>query len=521
MRLVLLVMLLAAVAPAATPLVELDASRLDARLAAVEARLDAIEASSPGSAPVLPPGTGWDGPTPQPEPIAGLDYPAKPAARWSTIPHQSFAGDFNVSVVAFNVHGVDRVEFAVNGGAWTPVFAMTPNPATGTTEYWATLSGADFTPGTRVEVRARVYPSVGVPRVLAGDEGDAENGEFSLVLHRAPEGPRPAVYVTNDGGDDDGDGTAAAPLATLNEAFGRVEDGGEIILTRAGEYAAPFRRAGHLIRETQRWVTVRPADGLDAADVTLVSPDGTNVQPHIGPVEWRDLTLDWSRLKGYSGRGEAWFNRVRWTSSRGWTDDRSSPVHYLLPYYATNCHAYDTLYGFVNGRIVRGNRVEKISGDALQHARLAVDNTVHHVDGSVLPHHTDMYQMFGEHENQIVYGLTATRLLQVQAFFIEPAMEQNPVAEGLRNSAYVDIHISDQDERTRHSQWMGGIYRNVLFENLHMPEQQVLLRESNGPHQMDAVDLVFRGCTLHPQSYDRYVTNPVPFAGVRFEGVKQ
>ena len=58
------------------------------------------------------------------------------------------------------------------------VDTMTINPQTentsgigvqtsGVTEYWATLKASDFEDGA-VEVRAVVYPNVGVPRVLAG-----------------------------------------------------------------------------------------------------------------------------------------------------------------------------------------------------------------------------------------------------------------------------------------------------------------------------------------------------------------
>jgi len=65
-------------------------------------------------------------------------------ARWDVVPYQTFTGNFNVGVVAFATvlggNQLDHVAFAVNGGAWVNVSAMTANPQTvNTSEAWASI----------------------------------------------------------------------------------------------------------------------------------------------------------------------------------------------------------------------------------------------------------------------------------------------------------------------------------------------------------------------------------------------
>src|SRR4029079_500806 len=106
---------------------------------------------------IVRPGTGFTGATPQPLAVGDpspAGYDAKAVARWDVVPYQTFAGDFNVGVVAFHMNGIDRVEFSVDGGSWTAVSAMTLNPQVNVVEYWATLRAGSFAQDGQIELRA-------------------------------------------------------------------------------------------------------------------------------------------------------------------------------------------------------------------------------------------------------------------------------------------------------------------------------------------------------------------------------
>ncbi|GAG12791.1 unnamed protein product, partial [marine sediment metagenome] len=115
---------------------------------------------------ILIPGSGFSGPTAQPDPVgSGPGVDAKAIARWDVVPFQTFDGDFNVGVVAFHINGIDRVEFAVDGGPWLSISEMSENARVGVWEYWAAVRASDFADG-EIELRAIAYPLVGIPRVL-------------------------------------------------------------------------------------------------------------------------------------------------------------------------------------------------------------------------------------------------------------------------------------------------------------------------------------------------------------------
>jgi len=482
---------------------------------------------------LLKPGNGFTGPTPEPAPVgydlnlpedqrpAGWD--AKAIARWDVVPYQTFDGDFNVGVVAFHMNGIDRVEFSVNGGPWLPVYRMTRNVQTanhsdigvqtdGIVEYWATLRAADFADGP-VEIRAIAWPTVGLPRLLAGSDLKVDNGEHSMLLYANAGGsfvePDP-VYVSLNGSDDN-DGTRERPFATLTKAFFVVPDGGTIILLEAGDHPAPYRPYGHWNRPMTRWVTVRPDEGLEG-DVTIVpSSESRRVQPAVGLVRWQDVAFDWGTLDVYYGYGSAWFDRVRWDDSLGWEHQRGEAVHYQTPYYVTGSVAYNASYGFVRSRLVRNSHVERISGDAYQQSRFVVNSTARNVDGRVTDQHTDLYQMWGQADNLIIYGLTATELYATQAIFLEPSLEHRAETESLSNSAFVDITVANMGSvHPPFSQLMGAPYEHVLFQNLRLPDQQLLIRDSNGAHRLAGKCVVFQNCELHPTTYTQYVVGTPP-----------
>lgn len=122
--------------------------------------------------PVLQPGTSAPGSwqaTLQPAAVGSAGnygYTAKAIARWDIIPYQTFSATFDIGVVSYHCAEIDRVEFAVNGGEWQSVDAMSLNNRTNELEYTVQLDASLFASSGPVEVRAVAYPVVGIPLVL-------------------------------------------------------------------------------------------------------------------------------------------------------------------------------------------------------------------------------------------------------------------------------------------------------------------------------------------------------------------
>ena len=81
--------------------------------------------------------------------------------------------DFYITISAYHMTDIDRVEFILNGG--DPIVAndLQAHPETGYPEYMAKIDVSDLTSGTH-EVRAIIHPNHGKPRVLQGSH-DTEN----------------------------------------------------------------------------------------------------------------------------------------------------------------------------------------------------------------------------------------------------------------------------------------------------------------------------------------------------------
>jgi hypothetical protein len=144
---------------------------------------------------VLKPGTGWTGPTPQPDPVGNPSAPGyddKASARWNVGPSQTFDDTIHVGISASHPSGIDRVEFSVNGGDWVAVRRTTDNPQTDVYEYTATLRASSLSEGA-AEVRATAYPKVGVPRVLQGSM-NAGSADYSLIIQRNAQGILPVPF---------------------------------------------------------------------------------------------------------------------------------------------------------------------------------------------------------------------------------------------------------------------------------------------------------------------------------------
>lgn len=244
--------------------------------------------------PTLTPGSGWSGATAQPPNVGSpaVDgYNATAIARWNVVPHQEFDGTINVGVVAGHFNGIDRVELAVDGGSWAPVLNPSTNPSTGVDEYWATIDASDFTSDGVIEVRARVFPIAGRPRVLGGtiDNASADTGNHSLFLHRGIF--TPVIKYVSPTGNDSNDGTSAgSPKKTIVDAIkaiksqvnnGNSVDGG-VVKLMAGDHIWHDPSGGtRTFADMTSWLLIEAADGENAETVRIYKR-GNNFAPASG-----------------------------------------------------------------------------------------------------------------------------------------------------------------------------------------------------------------------------------------------
>lgn len=360
---------------------------------------------------VIPPGNGFSGPTSEPGPVgnpASAGYGAKVMAHWNTVPYQTFYDEMNVGIVAFHMNGIDRVEFAVNGGAWTAVEEMTDNPSTNTVEYWVKLRSSDLEDGV-VEVRAIAYPTIGQPRLLE-----------SLFLNSNGDGTLPdnIRYVSSIAGNDiSGDGTGTNPFATIMKAMKAIEsangngfaDGGSIYLL-AGNYQLGTYSAGLNTTTSNRWVTIRPAPGLTKAHVSITSTGTEGVKTKLVRIE--DVTIR-SELKTDAALTDyLWLSNCKLqgngrdtvigtdgfvSASSGWTE-----------FYFTDS-SLDAHKDGLAAKIVRNVALSNIGSDAFSGARLVVNSSVDDIDASGTIYTPDLVEFDlsgGDVENRIFYGVS-------------------------------------------------------------------------------------------------------------------
>jgi len=444
--------------------------------------------------PILVPGEGWSGATEQPAAVGDSEdfgYDAKAIARWNVVPYQTFTSTMNVGVVAFHIEGIDRVEFSVDGGAWTSATSMRLNPTTGVTEYFVALRASDFADGP-VEVRAIAYPNVGEPRVLAGalTGTDAANrGEHSMFL-TANAGDsllNPVRYVSTTGSNANNGLTPETAYADVTYAANRItaaqgnSDGG-IIYLLAGSHSIPGSAFGNENTTVHRWLTIRPAPGLTKADVTITGTTGSGLNSKL--VKFEDVTITGGINSGGPLVDYVWFDScvfngpgqdVGEIGRGGWSAQ-----------YATNSTWQHVSTAADSFNLLRDVTVQNYGGDAFSNSGIVINSVARLQDPltQLGNFHPDIYQIVGHPRNNIVYGVTATEgLASTQGFAF--------------NNPPVDVAIVECDINA--SFFINGDYTNVFVLDSHV---QTAIGGSPS-----LVNVVYDGVTF-------YGTTPTPPSGM-------
>lgn len=431
------------------------------------------------SPPVLVNGSGFTSATAQPPATGtGLGADAQAVARWDVVPFQTLTQDLHVGVKAFHMAGIDRVEFSLNGGAWSVVKTPSLNPDTNLTEYTATFRPADVPDGP-VQLRAIAYPRVGLPRVLE-----------TLNLFANAHGSLNAggVYVSLSGSDTNS-GSAASPFRTLTKALQSVPDGGTVWLQNAGTYTM----GSAANRVNSRWITVRPVAGLSASQVILTQP-GDVFRPNTTLVHWQAVSFDFGQILQYypEANQHVWFDQVVWFDSKGWSDARNmNPVRTrgeIGGSYVTDSTAHDLVCGFVDQSLVRHGKMQRISGDALQNSQLVLDVSIDTMDSPIADTHNDILQYFGNQRNVIVEGVNAVNIAQTQDIFLDGT------SSSFTDMVFSNITVQNSQSDPPFSQ-LCSTESHILFLNVVTPRQSWTLRNDlPGKSRLVASNVLFEKC---------------------------
>ncbi|MDX2148539.1 MAG: hypothetical protein SFZ23_13555 [Planctomycetota bacterium] len=423
-----------------------------------------------GDAPFLAPGSGFSGAQETPARVGTSEmvgHDAKVIARWTTVPLQTFSGNFRVGVLAFHMNGIDRVEFSVNGGPWQAVREKRLNPDSGVREYVAVLRGNTL-PDGRAEVRAIAYPrNAGVPRVLAGDFNfpNARVGEHSMFVYSNARGtlPSPVRYVSPTG-NDDAPGTRERPMRTMARAAASivasnsgVGDGGTVYLL-PGEYV----KERLYVPTNERWFTIAGAPGQQRSEVTIRDTDlGSPRAPHLRLANFTGIdTTDSAFLSGSGSPNRAlWLDNLRLDGASrhmrgGWRSSYTNTVE-----FATNTDVSRRMEGLKKFTMVRGCSIATIQADSLGDNPLVINTVIRDVFADNSGAHSDVYQWSPSEgvDNHILYHIDARDDISAQGLFAGGGVNAPP----LENIAISHVKINNQPAWHRSSRGVFQYSRRI------------------------------------------------------------
>jgi hypothetical protein len=395
---------------------------------------------------------------------------------------------------------------------------MTLNTRTNVEEYWTEFDPAQFNDG-EITITASAIPN----------SGPSYKRDITLSLFANANGTYnnfETYYVKPSTGSDDNPGTPDSPFATISQGFyslGTTANRGRIVLVEEGTYEFGHLNKNLVSENNTGWIIVEGDSSLDRDKIIIANSTLSYLRPQIDKIKFKHMSFDFAFLGQFYGNFTSdssayWFDDCKWYLSSGWAVEipelSRSPVR--GNYYVTDSLAYDTIFAFIGAKLVRGSRLEQISGDCLQNSEFIVNTTLNNIDGTILEHHTDVYQMWGAQDNVIMYKVTADNLNSTQAFFLEPTYRSTVGSpqHKMINSAFVDCEIINDtiaDSGGTIDNWGGppwsqmvSQFDHILFKNLSLPYQRFFLRNDVTNNQAwHAENVIFENVKLHWATYDQ------------------
>ncbi|OAB63852.1 hypothetical protein AY599_18590 [Leptolyngbya valderiana BDU 20041] len=444
---------------------------------------------SAGDFPVLRPGSGFAGATPQPAPVGNPSLPgydAQAIARWDVVPYQDFEGQFHIGVVAFHMNGIDRVEFSLNGGPWEAVREMKLNPRTGVWEYTAIVDAATLDDGL-VEIRARAFPRyAGEVRVLGGqidghNDGSIafRNGIHSMFLNANAGGtlPRHEVYAdAENGSDETGDGSRDNPFRSHVRALAEVtlqhgSSEGAVCYLLPGDYVWEGISHPHTIDTSTRWATVTPAPGVDADQVRFVGNEPAGLRTRL--IRAHNITMTGEGTPRTFTSMDTYFwlsNSTLMGDSRFEGGGLASGSNDWAGIYGTDIRAIEVRSPFRSSTFVRNVQASGFSDTPFGADTLVINGDVRDFTRNPDGTHADVFHWFWrddqERENRLIYNLRVYEF-PLLGFLM------NPIRGGeqeLEDIAIVNVHISKDQDSVGSSMWNFDV-NHLVISGLQLPDQ--------------------------------------------------
>ena len=380
---------------------------------------------------ILVPGPGFMGPTGTPQRVGSPTSPgygAESIARWTEFPFINRSEDFYITISAFHMTGIDRVEFSLNGGDPVVTEEVQAHPETGYAEYIAKVDVSDLAIGQH-EIRAIIYPNHGLPRVLQGEHDTSDihlmnNGNQSFWFYYEPD-PRVVRVGPN------------SEFSSIDQALTTM--GSEIITGRieleAGNYTW-FTNSHTSLNNTssERVLEICAAPGVSRDQIKMRAHPTQGSGPRNLSIHLRGVTLlseiqsDSGATNGYILRGSNYHNRLFLedilctpTSSypSGWASGELPSVTKVLSNWRGGCWVkymdfVNVPEGISTVYLAKHTTSERSSKDIWgQSPGAVIDCVVDKRDGYNANHnlHPDIIHFFveGDHvENRIFADITST-----------------------------------------------------------------------------------------------------------------
>lgn len=394
-------------------------------------------------------------------------------AIWDVVPLQTFTGSFKVGVVGFHELGLD-VEFTVDGGAPRRVGDPTLNDRTNVYEYWIELNASDHADGP-ITIGATAIPDC---------EGHLERVLPEITLYANGDGS-----LTNDtelhvdcatGSDDDGDGSAGSPFATIERGLVEVGEAGTVLLAAGTCY-----RLTNDLPSTDyaRWTTVRPAPGVSRADVQIMTdgPDasstgrfGENMVRWQEVAMYKDVDPGYSTVFYFESGHSVWFDEAELYDARGqWNGGQPFGGNSPYSVYVTDAYFHDIMNAGMGFN--RGVTMENIGSDVFRGSSnlLSVNLTVLGIDRGTTDAHPDFIQFYNPDstvDNAIIYNALVYDM-GAQGIFGGPGQ--------MRNVAFVNLLMEKDPSDSFLISQFSGDWDHVLLWHLTTVDSGVLIREGD------------------------------------------
>ncbi len=437
-------------------------------------------------------GTGFVGATAQPARV-GLEGSfggtGSPVARWTRVQWEDVRDLATCGVAAYHVNGINRVEFSVNGGAWTTVYTPRFNPETLVDEYYITFNSKDMADGI-AEVRAIVYPqSHGIPRVLQGTVESAGNtaqpnwlnvinGMHSCWLNVVnAENPYSAIFVSPDGNDSTGNGTEANPYKTLWFAISKAKllpnkYNGAVIMCQPGDYTLD-RNGGPSLSDTtqRRYLTIMPAEGVKRNQVRIVSA-GTTGGTGLRAIKFLGVTLYGTNASlrcPTNGNFYGWHDRCYWYNDVSSAGGAGFSGNWTTA-AATGCISNNVFNSFRSHDFVRNCKANNFGDTPLAQDVTVLNFTADNYIRTGADHADTFHWFYNDgpfvRENRLVLGVTTTNA-DCQGWQINPMTGGTQL---MKDIAFVNLSLRKDTESANGAWWFIDV-DHLLMQNVALHDQ--------------------------------------------------